>query len=145
MERDMNDYEHSGNAVDLKAIDSVRDAHVAALNAGEAQAWVAQFTDDGVQMPPNAPANLGRKAIEAWSQGFMAPFRLEFALGVDEVHVFGEWAFERGTYTISLHPKSGGAAMQDMGKHITIYQRTAGEGWRIARDIWNSSNPPSAR
>lgn len=138
----MNDYERTGSDVELKAIDSVRGAHVAAVNAGDAGAWAAQFTDDGVQMPPNAPANVGQSAIEAWSQGFMSLFRLEFALGVDEVHVFGEWAFERGTYTISLQPKSGDLPpMQDMGKYITIYQRKAGAGWRIARDIWNTSNP----
>ncbi|MFN2167391.1 MAG: YybH family protein, partial [Anaerolineae bacterium] len=78
----------------------------------------------------------------AWSQGFMSLFRVEFALGVEEVHVLGGWAFERGTYAITLHPKSGGPPMQDTGKHITIYQQRPGVGWRMARDIWNSSNPP---
>lgn len=68
-------------------------------------------------------------------------FGLEFALSVEEVRVLGEWVFERGTYTIVLSPKSGGPSMQDAGKYITIYQRKSGESWRIARDIWNSSNP----
>ncbi len=45
----------------------VRDAHVAGLDAGDAEAWVAQFTDDGVQMLPNAPANVGRTMIGPWS------------------------------------------------------------------------------
>ena len=138
----MNEYEHTGSEVDLKAIDSVRDTHVAAVNAGDARAWAAQFTDDGVQMPPNMPANVGRSAIEFWSKGFMDLFGLEFALSVEEVRVLGEWAFERGAYTIGLSPKSGGPSMQDTGKYITIYQRKSGENWRMARDIWNSSNPP---
>jgi uncharacterized protein (TIGR02246 family) len=138
----MNDYEHTGSEADLKAIDGVRDAHVAAVNAGDARAWAALFTDDGVQMPPNMPANIGRSAIEPWSKGFMDMFGLEFALSVDEVRVLGEWAFERGTYTISLNPKSGGQSLQDAGKYITIYQRKSGDGWQMARDIWNSSNPP---
>ena len=60
----MNKDENTGKEVDLKAIDSVRDAHVAALNAGDARAWAALFTDDGVQMPPNMPENIGRSAIE---------------------------------------------------------------------------------
>ena len=136
----MTNYEHTGSELDLKAIDRVRDAHVAALIAGDAGAWAAQFTDDGVQMPPNAPANVGRIAIKRWSMAFMGLFRLEFALVVDEVCVLGEWAFERGTYTISFNPKSGGP-MEDMGKYITIYKRTSSEGWRMARAIWNSSNP----
>jgi uncharacterized protein (TIGR02246 family) len=138
----MNDYEQTGSAVELKAIDSVRDAHVAALNAGDGGAWAALFTDDGVQMPPNMPANVGRSAIEPWSKGFLSMFRVEFALAVDEVRVIGEWAFERGSYKIGLNLKSGGPSMQDAGKYITIYQRTPGDGWQMARDIWNSSNPP---
>ena len=141
----MNEHEHTGSEVDLKAIDGVRDAHVAAVNAGDARAWVAQFTDDGVQMPPNTPANVGRSRIESWSKEFMDLFRLEFTLSVDEVRVLDEWAFERRTYTIGLNPKSGGPPMQDAGKYITIYQRKSGDGWRMARDIWNSSNPPPGR
>jgi ketosteroid isomerase-like protein len=72
-------------------------------------------------------------------------FGVKFALLVDEVRVLGEWAFERGTYTIGLNPKSGGPSMQDAGKYITIYQRKSGDGWRMARDIWNSNNPPPGR
>jgi uncharacterized protein (TIGR02246 family) len=138
----MTKYERIGSDTDLAAIDRVRDAHVAALNAGDAETWVAQFTDDGVQMPPNAPANVGRAMIGSWSQVFLAQFRAQFALAVDEVRILGEWAFERGGYTISLHPKAGGPPMQDSGKYITVYQRQPGETWRMARDIWNSSTPP---
>ena len=138
----MTKYERMGSETDLEAIDRVRDAHVAALNAGDAEAWVAQFTDDGVQMPPNAPANVGRTMIGSWSQAFLDQFRLQFALVIDEVRVLGEWAFERGGYRISLHPKAGGPPMQDIGKYITVYQRKPGDNWRMARDIWNSSNRP---
>lgn len=138
----MTEYESIGSETDLVTIGRVRNAHVAALNAGDAEAWVAQFADDGVQMPPNAPANVGRTMIGSWSRAFLAQFRLQFALTVDEVRVLGEWAFERGRYTISLHPKAGGPPMQDIGKYITVYQRKPGDTWRMARDIWNSSNPP---
>jgi uncharacterized protein (TIGR02246 family) len=141
----MTGYEQTGNEVDLKAIDVVRDAHVAALNAGDARAWVAQFTDDAVQMPPNAPANVGGAKIASWSQAFLDQFRVHFALAVDEVRVLGEWAFERGSYTISLTSQAkGAAAMQDVGKYLTIYQRKPGSSWRMARDIWNSNTPHAA-
>jgi uncharacterized protein (TIGR02246 family) len=138
----MTKYESTGSETDLDAIDKVRAAHVAALNAGDAETWAAQFTDDGVQMPPNAPANTGRKMIRSWSQGMLDHFRTQFALTVDEVRVYGEWAFERGGYTISLHPKGGGSPMEDTGKYITVYQRKTEDSWLMARDIWNSSNPP---
>jgi uncharacterized protein (TIGR02246 family) len=141
-DHDMKKDQRHGSETDLTAIDKVRDAHVAALNAGDANAWVAQFTDDGLQMPPNAPANVGKAMIESWSKALLIQFRVQFVLSVDEVRVLGGWAFERGGYTISLNPSAGGPPMQDSGKYITIYQRSATDAWRMARDIWNSSNPP---
>jgi uncharacterized protein (TIGR02246 family) len=138
----MSQQEQSTHQADVEALNHVREAHIAALNDGDVNAWVGAFTADGVQMPPNAPANLGRESIRTWSQAFLAPFRTAFALVVDEVQVAGDWAFERGTYTITLTPKAGGEPMQDIGKYITIYERQPSGAWGMARDIWNSNNPP---
>jgi len=129
-----------GHEADLKAIDKVREQHVAALNAGDANAWVAEFADDGVQMPPNTPANIGKEAIAAWSKGFHSHFRVQFALDVDEVRILDEWAFERGDYAIALDPSAGGSPLKDAGKYITLYKREPSGARRMARDIWNSSN-----
>jgi len=138
----MSQQEQSNSQADVEAINHIRAAHIAALNDGDVNAWVAAFTNDGVQMPPNAPANLGRESIRAWSQAFLAPFRVEFTLAVDEVQVAGDWAFERGTYTITLTPKASREPRQDIGKYLTIYQRQPGGAWGMARDIWNSNHPP---
>lgn len=132
--------ERYGDDADLQAIDKVRDDHVGAINAGDANAWVAQFADDGVQMPPNAPANFGKEGIGLWSGGLLSNFQVQFGLTVDEVRILGDWAFERGDYAISLNPSAGGPSMQDSGKYITIYRRSAGNRWQMARDIWNSNN-----
>jgi uncharacterized protein (TIGR02246 family) len=139
----MTGYEQGGANTDLQSIDEIRAAHVAALNSGDAQAWAALFTEDAVQMPPNAPENIGRPNIRSWSQAFLDQFRVHFALAVDEVHIASDWAFERGSYTISLTAKAGGPPLKDIGKYITIYQRDPELGWRMARDIWNSNNPPA--
>ena len=130
-------------ATEPEGIDRTREAHIAALNDGEADAWVACFAADAVQMPPNSPPNVGADSIRAWSGGLLAAFRPEFSLLPDEVQLAGaDWAFERGTYTITLTPKAGGEPIRDIGKYITIYQRQADEAWVMARDIWNSNNPP---
>lgn len=138
----MTNPERQGSETDLRAIDAVREAHVAALNAGDAKAWTALFADDGVQMPPNTPANTGKAKIAAWSEGLLGQFRVQFALAVEEIRVLGDWALERGAYSIGLNGKAGGPAMKDVGKYITVYQRRPAVGWRMARDIWNSDNPP---
>ena len=64
----MNQQQQHTTQADVEAVNHVRKAHIAALNDGDVNAWVAAFTDDGVQMPPNAPANLGRENIRGWSQ-----------------------------------------------------------------------------
>jgi uncharacterized protein (TIGR02246 family) len=128
--------------LDLEEIDKVREAHIRSLNTDDAATWAKLFTEDGVQMPPNASPNVGSQAILAWSQGFLSMFSAEFALDVQEIQVFGDWAFERGTYRINLTPKSGDGSLKDVGKYITLYQRQPDGCWKVARDIWNSNNPP---
>lgn len=134
-------HERYGDETDLVAIDTVRKDHVEALNAGNAGAWVEQFADDGVQMPPNTPANVGKENISLWSAGLLSNFRVKFGLTVDEVRILGDWAFERGAFSIALDPAAGGPSMEDRGKYVTIYRRGAGGRWQMARDIWNSDNP----
>src|SRR5438876_10708071 len=129
-------------AADLASIDRVREAHVAALNDGDTGALVDLFAAGGIQMPPNAPANVGRESIRQWCAALLAPFRVTFSLAVDEVRIAGDWAFERGRYRIALHPRPGGDGIEDNGKYVTIYERRNDDGWRIGRDIWNSDNPP---
>ena len=129
-------------ANEAQAIERTREAHVAALNSGDVDGWVAAFADNGVQMPPNFPANVGRDNIHAWSAAFLGAFQAEFSLAVEEVQIAGtDWAFERGTYEIALTPKSGGEPMRDAGKYITVYERQPDDSWAMARDIWNSNNP----
>jgi uncharacterized protein (TIGR02246 family) len=123
-------------------LDRTRDTHVAALNTNDADAWVACFAPDAVQMPPNDPPNIGTDHIRTWSSGMLAAFRAEFSLDIDEVELAGDdWAFERGTYTIALTPKAGGTPIRDTGKYLTIYRRQTDHSWLMARDIWNSNNP----
>ena len=97
--------------------------------------------EDGVQMPPFAPANIGKKMMINWVRGFLDVFVLEgFALSVAELQVKGDWALERGTYTINFTHRPSGNVIPDLGKYITIWQRLPDGAWGMARDIWNSDN-----
>lgn len=130
---------------DVAVIDAIRQTHVAALNARDAMAWAGVFSDDAVQMPPNAPANAGKTNIQSWAAGFLgAMSRVQFALSVSELHIAGDRAIESGTFAISMSPDESGPGMQDAGKYITIYERLPGGGWAVARDIWNSDQTLAA-
>jgi len=92
--------------------------------------------------PRTTPPNAGAESIQAWSGAFLAAFGVKFSLHPDEVSLTGaDWAFDRGTYTITLTPPTGGAPVHGAGKYTTIYQRHADGTRVIARDIWNTNNP----
>jgi len=129
-------------APETEALDQLRAAHIAAINSGDADAWVACFTPDAVQLPPNCPPNLGTESIKGWSGGLLAAFDCEFSLSPEEVQMTGPgWAFERGTYAIILTPRAQGEKARDTGTYITLYQRRSDDHWLMARDIWNSNDP----
>jgi uncharacterized protein (TIGR02246 family) len=130
---------------DLEAINGLRCAHVAWVEQGDAEGLANCFAEDGVQMPPHAPANVGRSAIRSWLEGLFGAFDVGFSLAADEVRVAGGWAFERGAYRIALTPKGSGGEplIREAGKYITVYARRPGGGWAIARDIWNGDTPSS--
>jgi ketosteroid isomerase-like protein len=128
---------------ELEQLDRARAVHVAALNAGDANAWTACFDTDAVQMPPNQPPNIGTERIQEWTHGFLAAFGAEFSIVPHDVELAGaEWAFERGSYEISLAPRAGGDPLRDTGKYLTIYRQQPNHEWLIAHDIWNSDNQP---
>ncbi len=122
---------------DIAVIDAVRAAHIAALSDRDVAAFVGLFSDDAVQMPPNAPANIGKHAIQEWSQGFLGMFKAEFSFLPAQVRLADDLAVEDGKYTIKLSSDDGSIQIEDLGKYVTIYERNA-TGWSIAKDIWNS-------
>ena len=128
---------------ELERIDRARAIHVAAVNDGDANAWTACFITNAVQMPPNQPPNIGTERILEWAEGFLAAFRADFSIVARDVELPGpDWAFERGSYDISLTPRAGGDLLRDSGKYLTVYRRARGHEWLMAHDIWNSDNPP---
>jgi ketosteroid isomerase-like protein len=128
---------------ELEGLDRARAIHVAALNDGDANAWTACFATDAVQMPPNQPPNVGTERIQQWTHGFLAAFQAEFSITPHDVELAGpDWAFERGSYEISLTPRAGGGSLRDSGKYLTSYRRAPGHEWLMAHDIWNSDHQP---
>jgi uncharacterized protein (TIGR02246 family) len=127
---------------DLAELDRARDIHIAALNAGDPDAWAGCFAASAVQMPPDQPPNAGSDQILNWSRGFLAPFSAEFSLVPARIELAEPaCAIEHGTYEITLVPCEGGEPVRDTGKYLTIYRRNDDGGWLMAYDIWDSNGP----
>jgi ketosteroid isomerase-like protein len=43
-----------------------------------------------------------------------------------------------------MRPKAGGQATELDGKYFYVYQRQGNGSWRIARDIYNNTMPPTS-
>jgi uncharacterized protein (TIGR02246 family) len=110
-----------------------------ANNAGDAEAWVALFTDDFVYMAPGAPEATTKAGLREVAE---AGFRHQADIHIIplEIAVTGSWAYARSRVggTVVVQP-SGEVVNVDV-KQIVIYRRDAAGAWRIARLISNSNS-----
>jgi ketosteroid isomerase-like protein len=109
-----------------------------AANAKNAGALVKAFyAPDAVLLPPNHPAVEGHAGIQGFLQGMIDSGFNSITLETTSVASAGDLAYGRGRYTLSLTP-AGGAPVQDVGKYIVTYRRSASGPWRAVADIFNS-------
>jgi len=125
------------------AVEDTWDKYSAAMNAENPVLWISLWDENGIQMPPGAPAVVGKAAIE---KGIHASYEAldweEFTIRLEEVKVAGDWGFARGTYSASITPRAGGETAFLNGKYLTIFKRQPDGSWKIFRDCFNSSAPP---
>jgi uncharacterized protein (TIGR02246 family) len=94
------------------------------------------YTEDGMVLPPNAPAAQGRAAIEKHFSGF--PKVATFQQNVVEVDGYGDLAYARATYETELIPSGSKEPQKDAGKVLAIWRKQADGSWLVAQAIWNS-------
>ena len=139
---------HSVEA-DVAAIKEMLNQYAVACNTGDVELYMSLWDDNGLQMPPDEPARIGKEAIRAAMEPAFDMFDLEIAVAQEEVQVAGRWAFARATYTLLLTHKTEGWTIFVDGKALTVLKRqTDGwhpgpqAGWKIYIDCFNSNVPP---
>ncbi|MBA7475845.1 hypothetical protein ES707_11219 [subsurface metagenome] len=126
------------------AVEDTWDKYSIAMNAENPDLWISLWDENGIQMPPGAPAVVGKPAIEKGiHESYQALDWEEFTIYLEEVKVAGDWGFARGTYSASITPKAGGETAFLDGKYLTIFKRQPDGSWKIFRDCFNSNVPPS--
>jgi len=108
-----------------------------AYNAGDAVGVAALYTPDAELMVPGAEPGSDPKAVQKLIAGDIA-LGSKLTLKTEDVVSFGDYALETGSWVAN----SPDGKHLDHGPYLTLYQKTAG-GWKILRDMWNSSMPPS--
>ena len=98
-------------AADTAAINAIWSSYVSSLEAGDIDAWLSLWTEDGVQMPPNEPPMIGKEQIRNRNGAALELFSVEIDIANEETQVVEDLAFSRGTYTATFSPKNGDQAI----------------------------------
>ena len=133
-------------AVDTKAdeaaIRAATTAWVTAYNNGDGEAMAANYAEDAVLLPPNAPAVTGRTAIREFLETDSQNTRgqgLKFNIpGDGPVQVSGDLAYESGSASVV---DASGATVAT-AKYIGVFNKIDGK-WLLVRDTWNMDAPPA--
>jgi uncharacterized protein (TIGR02246 family) len=130
-------------AADLAAVNGLRGKFTAAYNSNDAGALAALYADDAIVMPPNQPVIEGRPAIQSMYEAMFKANAAKIAINPLETQVAGDWAYDRGTATITITPK-GGRPIEESDRYVVVVKRLPGGLWKVYREIANSNNPPPA-
>jgi uncharacterized protein (TIGR02246 family) len=149
--------------MDTGAIELVRDRYIAAVNDGDLDAVMALWDEEGVLAPPGQPRVDGKAAIRDWYQRMFSQMDADVDITSDARRIAGDWAFDRGTFTMKLVPKPGSpgpqgaptpatgpaaaevsAAPAQAFHYVVILRREGGGDWKVAQNIWSPNAPPPA-
>lgn len=130
---------------DINAIKEMLKQYAAITNAGDWDRWISLWADDGVQMPPDDPARIGKEQIRAGMKPIFDQMDLDIVIhSIEDARIYGDLGFTRCTYTLKVTPKAGGETISVMpdGKALTLYGRQPDGSWKIVYDCFNSNTAP---
>jgi len=122
------------------AVEGANRQFMATFGRGDAAATAALYTSNAQLFPVHSDIVSGQQAIEQFWQGAMTAGIREVTLTTQEVEAQGNIAYEVGKYTLS----GEGGKVIDTGKYVVVWKREQGQ-WKLHRDIWTTSMPPSSQ
>jgi ketosteroid isomerase-like protein len=128
----------------IQAIDTLRTTAASAYTLGNATAFASLYTIDAVRMANAQPTQSGRQVILDAAELLFRENRVRVDLTPDETHTQDAAGYERGRFRLRLLPKAGGEPIVEEGRYVMLFERTV-NGWRIARELSNSTAPALLR
>lgn len=120
---------------------SLREAYIAAYNAGDTAGVAGLYTADAVLLPPDAPPVAGRDSIRSAIAQELAQ-GAELQVSPTTTTVAGsDWAFEYGTWQVTVTPEGADTAQTTTGSYLVVVRRTP-DGWKLARVADTYDQPP---
>jgi uncharacterized protein (TIGR02246 family) len=124
-------------------IEQLLNKYERALNAGDVNAAVQLYTDDGVFMAPENPAAVGTKVLRQAYAGVFQAIALKLKFQVAETKLLSpEWALLRTTSTGAVKILANGAEVPGSNQELFLLRKSDGQ-WKIARYSFSSVLPPA--
>ena len=144
--------EKKDTAADKAALNALRDKVMAAVNSNDAAAVAACYTDDAIMMSPNEASAEGKQAIQASYQDMFQQGAVKVALTARETEVSGDWAFETGTSSATVTPKTAPKSaakktdkpFEVVSRYVVVLKKQADGSWKVHLDMGNSATPRPA-
>ncbi|MFZ2017486.1 MAG: SgcJ/EcaC family oxidoreductase [Methyloceanibacter sp.] len=117
---------------DEKAIRELVAAWMEASRTGDTDTVLSLMADDVVFMVPGREP-FGKEEFAAAARG-MTDLRIEGASDIQEIEVFGDWAYLRNRLTITMTPAGGEAMLRRSGYTLSILRKEKDGRWLLVRD-----------
>jgi uncharacterized protein (TIGR02246 family) len=119
---------------DEQAIRSLVATWLEASARGDLDRVLRLMAEDVVFLTCGRPPMRGRDAFAAASRAMEGSSRVEGSAEVQEVRVFGDWAYSWTHLTLTVHPAGGGPPKRLSGPALSVLRRQADDSWVIYRD-----------
>ena len=100
--------------------------------AGDTETVLGLMTEDVVFLQPGQTPMRGRTGF-ATAQSGLGKMRIEASSDIQEIRVFGEWAYCWNKLSVTISPEDGGDPVVRAGNVLSILCKQAGV-WQIFRD-----------
>ena len=126
---------------DMAALNRFLDSSSVAVNAGDVEAEVNRFTEDGIYMCPDMPALKGHNEIRRFFRQRFASVDVGIKNITEDLQVGDSWAYEWGIYEAIIKPKNTDKADTVYGKYLNILKKLPDGSWRISHRMRNLDHP----
>jgi uncharacterized protein (TIGR02246 family) len=117
---------------DERAIRELVATWMEASRTGDTDTVLSLMADDVVFMVTGREP-FGKEEFAAASRG-MTDLRIEGSSEIQEIEVFGDWAYLRNRLTITMTPVGGEAMLRRSGYTLSILRKEKDGRWLLVRD-----------
>jgi uncharacterized protein (TIGR02246 family) len=118
---------------DEKEIRKLVEDWISASKAGDLETVLSLMTDDVVFLTPGQPPMIGKQSFAATSKAQPKPFEIDAVSDIQEIQVFGDWAFMWTKLSVAVTPTKDAQPIRRAGHTLTILKKQGGK-WLLARD-----------